>query len=114
MDIFRSSKLGRIFDHTSSTYKFYWLWGILDLLPTSADGVLSLKDIQSRMVARAYPSVARFRLSFGQQDKLQELEVALDKLAAARETKCWRRGCRMNAFAWCGVFTCATTAPIRL
>jgi hypothetical protein len=73
VDIFRSSKLGRIFDHTSSTYKFYWLWGILDLLPTSSDGVLALKDIQSRMVARAYPSVARFRLSFGQQDKLQEI-----------------------------------------
>lgn len=85
MDIFKSSKLGRVFESTSASYKFYWLWGILDLLPTATDGVMSMREIQARMVARAFPSVAYFKLSFGKQDKLQEIvrEVMTEGLTPA-------------------------------
>jgi hypothetical protein len=73
VEIFRTSRLGRVFDSTSASYKFYWVWGILDLLPNARDGVVSMRDIQARMVARAFPSVAYFKLSFGKQDKLQDI-----------------------------------------
>lgn len=80
MDIFRSSKLGQVFDSTSASYKFYWLWGILDLLGSSKDGVISVQEIYARMAARAYTSVVYFRLRLGTSDKLPEI---IEKLQGA-------------------------------
>lgn len=73
VDIFKSSKLGQAFDNTSASYKFYWLLGILDLLAEKRSEILPIKDIQARMVARAFTSVAYFQLSLGKQDKLQDI-----------------------------------------
>ena len=73
VDIFKSSKLGQAFDKTSASYKFYWLLGILDLLAEKRSDILPIKDIQARMVARAFNSVAYFQLSLGKQDKLQDI-----------------------------------------
>jgi hypothetical protein len=73
VDIFKSSKLGQAFDNTSASYKFYWLLGILDLLAEGRSKTLPIKDIQARMVARAFTSVAYFKLSLGKQDKLQDI-----------------------------------------
>ena len=73
VDIFKSSKLGQAFDNTSASYKFYWLLGILDLLAEKRSDILPIKDIQARMVARAFNSVAYFQLSLGKQDKLQDI-----------------------------------------
>lgn len=73
VDIFKSSKLGQAFDNTSASYKFYWLLGILDLLAETRSDILPIKEIQARMVANAFTSVAYFKLSLGKQDKLQDI-----------------------------------------
>lgn len=73
VDLLRSRKLGQVFDNTSATYKFYWMLGILDLLPLHNDGIIPIREIQARMVARAFPTIAYFKLSFGKQDSLGEL-----------------------------------------
>jgi hypothetical protein len=72
-DIFRSSKLGQVFDNTSASYKFYWLLGILDLLAETNSRTLDISEIQLRMVSRAFIPVAYFRLSLGKQDNLQDV-----------------------------------------
>lgn len=73
VDIFKSSKLGQAFDNTSASYKFYWLLGILDLVTETRSNILPIKDIQVRMVANAFTSVAYFKLSLGKQDRLQDI-----------------------------------------
>jgi hypothetical protein len=73
VDLLKSSKLGQVFDNTSASYKFYWLLGILDLLPSHPDGKIPLPLIQAQMVARALPTVAYFRINLGKQDRLQDL-----------------------------------------
>jgi len=77
VDIFKSSKLGQAFDNTSASYKFYWLLGILDLLAEKRSDILPIKDIQARMIARAFTPVAYFQLSLGKQDKLQDIITSM-------------------------------------
>lgn len=78
-DIFRSSKLGQVFDSTSASYKFFWLLGILDLLAETDSRILDITEIQTRMVSRAFTPVAYFRLSLGKQDNLQKIIRVIEK-----------------------------------
>jgi hypothetical protein len=91
VDLLKSHKLGQAFDSASASYKFYWLLGILDLLPNHPKGKIPVKLIQAQMVALALPTVAYFRLTLGKQDRLQDLVRRLvDELKVPAYTEKWK------------------------
>lgn len=68
--------LGRVFDHSDTTYKFYWFLAILQCVQRSDSIeplVLELEDLVREMVVHAWYSRRLFKLWFGHRDKLQEL-----------------------------------------
>ena len=71
--------MSRIFSHTTSTYKFYWFIGILDLLVKEGKTRMDVWDIMIEMVAGAWYPVCYFHLSFGQSESLSDAIMLLQK-----------------------------------
>jgi hypothetical protein len=69
--------LGRIYDNTVATYKFYWFMSMLDLLATSRKQKFTFWEIIAGMVAEAWYPIHYFRLSFGRSDSLYERVIQL-------------------------------------
>lgn len=67
----RTGELGAVFRDTTSSYKFFWLLAIIDLLP-EFDRPLPAARLVQAMVIRAWAAVALFRLSLGKVDRLQD------------------------------------------
>ena len=66
--------VGRVFDATSATYKFYWFLGLLERVfgTTVSDRVsVSLLEIGHEMIVQAWYTRRQFRLWFGHLDRLQ-------------------------------------------
>jgi len=72
----RTRELGTVFRDTTSSYKFFWLLAIVDLLP-ELDRPLPVARLVQAMVVRAWAAVALFRLSLGKVDRLQDCVRAL-------------------------------------
>jgi hypothetical protein len=70
------NKLASVFGNTSSTYKFYWLISLLELVE---EGNLDIpkKKIFSRMISNSWYTINYFHISFGKQDNLQ---IAVEKI----------------------------------
>jgi hypothetical protein len=67
--------LARTFANTSSSYKYFWLIGLLKRLP---DGDrLSVTAVTEEMVVAAWYPVVLYRLSLGHHDRLQNLLLDL-------------------------------------
>lgn len=73
--------LGRVFDDTAASYKFFWFLGLLELLQNRDSGVLRQEEIIREMIAAAWAPVCFYRLSLGLQDKLQEVVKDLQKVS---------------------------------
>ena len=69
--------LGRVFKHTTNSYKLVWFLTILSILKRSNANVLALADILAEMAVVAWHPVCLFRLSLGCQDKLQNAILAI-------------------------------------
>src|SRR3954469_22223959 len=69
--------LGQVFNDTTNSYKLLWFLAILSLLKQSAQQNFPISDLLVEMAAAAWHPVCFFRLSFGKQDKLQDLVLAL-------------------------------------
>lgn len=74
------SRIGRVFDENSSSYKFYWFLAILKLLredhgEDTSNGALRIRttDILIEMVAAAFCTVTFFKLNLGTTDQLQRV-----------------------------------------
>ena len=63
---------------TSSSYKIYWLYGILEEIKMGNKN-LTFKDIVDNMICKAWYSILEFKLSFGPQDRLGEIVKFLYK-----------------------------------
>lgn len=71
--------LSRSLNSTTTSYKFLFLIGLLELIKNSnfEKKVFSYKDLGSMMLAKAWYPKAYFRLSFGKQDQIGKLIDAL-------------------------------------
>lgn len=72
----RTGVLGTVFRDTTSSYKFFWLLAIIDLLP-EFDRPLPTARLVQAMIIRAWAAVVLFRLSLGKVDRLQDCVRAL-------------------------------------
>jgi len=63
--------LAGCFNNTSATYKFYWFLALLERVEQGETKILK-RDLFSAMVAHAWYTVNYFKVSFGNQDKLQD------------------------------------------
>ncbi|MCB1201761.1 MAG: hypothetical protein KDK41_14025 [Leptospiraceae bacterium] len=69
-----SGKLSQIFNHTTTSYKLYWFWSILDLIKQRPlESIFTFDEIIRGMLEKVwYPSVY-FHLNFGKLDRLSDV-----------------------------------------
>lgn len=72
----------KVFDNTTSTYKYYWFISILQLVQRDKTNRLCVYDIVARMVANAWRLVTCHKLSFGRWDSLPSIVRKLQSLAS--------------------------------
>ena len=75
----RAGVLGRAFDATAASYKFFWFLALLRRLPHAQE--LAVRDLVAEMVVLAWAPAALYRLSFGWHDRLAD---TVRELAAAK------------------------------
>lgn len=80
----RTGLMGRAFDSTAASYKYFWFLALLRLLPHRP--TLAVRDVVAEMVVIAWTRAAFYRLSFGFHDRLQE--AVRDLQVAARLRSC--------------------------
>ncbi len=61
------------FGDVTNSYKYYWLLAILDHIRNDATSVVSFKQLVACMVSNAWYPSSYFRLSFGKQDRLNDI-----------------------------------------
>ncbi len=64
------AKLNSIFKNTSTTYKFYWFWAILESIEEGKK-VIEKKELFAKMLTLSWYTVNYFHVSFGKQDQIQ-------------------------------------------
>lgn len=69
-------RLAGVFRATTSTYKFYWLLALLDVVGEGRT-TIPLRTLYVRMVCHAWYTVNYFKLSFGAWDSLQKFVKVL-------------------------------------
>jgi hypothetical protein len=62
----------RIFKNTSATYKFYWFLSIIECVENGKT-TISKYELFCKMVANAWFPLIYFKLSFGSQDKINDI-----------------------------------------
>ena len=78
-EVSKASLLERMLDDNTSSYKFYWLRGIVNEI-CKGNSEISYVRIVSRMISGCWFSVKYFRLSLGATDKLNALVDELAKV----------------------------------
>jgi hypothetical protein len=66
--------IGRVFDATDTTYKFYWFLSLLEHVSRAQENDrlnVSISEIGREMIVQAWYTRRQFRLWFGHQDRLQ-------------------------------------------
>lgn len=81
-EILSTTRLGRIFDKTVATYKFFWFISILQIHAKTSNLRMNIWDIVIRMVANAWYPIHYFRLSFGKSDSLSDIITELQRIVA--------------------------------
>jgi hypothetical protein len=75
----RTDRLAGAFHHRTTTYKYFWLLAILDVLDEGRTSI-PLRSLYVRMISHAWYPVNYFRLSFGVADKLHDVVHQLAEL----------------------------------
>lgn len=73
----RVDRLTAGFDHVTNAYKFYWFLALLERLQEERERVISVDELLIRMLAAVWYPVNYFRLSFGKQDRLDQIVSAV-------------------------------------
>ena len=79
----------RLFDNTTTSYKFLWMLGILEITEESEDELrIPTRRIVTHMLELARQPIGVFRLFFGTEDKMHEcLEtIRIAELEASAQT----------------------------
>ena len=71
--------LGRIFDKTVATYKYFWFLSLMQEHARTGNFRMDVWELVIRMVANAWYPIHYFRLSFGKSDSLFEIVTELQK-----------------------------------
>lgn len=81
-------KLAAVFGNTSATYKFYWLFAIVELVEDGATQI-EKKKLFARMIANSWYTVNYFKLSFGKSDNIQKAiqNILLSRILSESSTK---------------------------
>lgn len=74
-----TGRLGRVFDKTVATYKFFWFLSIMQEHAGTGNLRMDVWELVIRMVANAWYPIHYFRLSFGKSDSLFEIVTELQK-----------------------------------
>lgn len=69
--------LAASFNHVTNSYKFYWLLAILDHIKETQSPIININSLIARMVGNAWYPTNYFRLSFGKQDRLSQIALAI-------------------------------------
>ncbi|WP_308498826.1 HNH endonuclease domain-containing protein [uncultured Anaerobiospirillum sp.] len=72
-------KISRLYDTTTTTYKFWWGLSLLDVVEQGRASV-SLNELIVMMLSKAYPPYKTFHFSFGLQDVLPERIDTLERI----------------------------------
>lgn len=70
--------LASCFNYKSTTYKFYWLISILELVEKGRLNIQK-KELFSKMISNAWYTINYFQVSFGVQDQFQNAILELKK-----------------------------------
>lgn len=74
-----TNRLGKVFNNTVATYKFFWFLSILQIHSKDDNPKINVWDIVIMMVANAWYPVHYFKLSFGKCDSLSNIIVELQQ-----------------------------------
>ena len=66
------SKLGRLFDNMTESYKIFWFQAIVDLVFIGND-VLTYKDLINEMIASGWYMVSEYKLNLGPNDTMEKM-----------------------------------------
>lgn len=69
--------LAASFSNVTNSYKFFWLLAILDHLKETGETTISIDHLVARMIAGVWYPSNYFRLSFGKQDQLGKIVLAI-------------------------------------
>ena len=72
-NLLTTERLGRIFETTTATYKYFWFLSILQIHARTGALKIDVSDLIVYMVANAWYPVHYFRLSFGKLDSLYKI-----------------------------------------
>lgn len=78
-NILSTYRIGKIFDNTVATYKYFWFLSIMQIHAKTGNLNINVWDIVTRMVANAWYPIHYFRLSFGKTDSLYDIVTQLHK-----------------------------------
>ena len=78
-NILSTNRIGKIFDKTVATYKYFWFLSIMQIHANTGNLNINVWDIVTRMVANAWYPIHYFRLSFGKTDSLYDIVTQLHK-----------------------------------
>lgn len=73
------AKLAASFNNTSTTYKFYWLLALIELVEDGETSIYKRK-LFARMIGNAWYTVNYFHVSFGKQDLIQQAVQTIREL----------------------------------
>ena len=79
--ILSTDRLGRVFETTTSTYKYFWFLSIMQIHARTGNLKITVSDIIVFIVANAWYPVHYFRLSFGKMDSLYNIVLNLQQTA---------------------------------
>lgn len=68
----RIAELSQLFNNTTTSYKFYWFWALLEYAQQKKPTIL-FKDLVIRMVSLSWHTVVYYKLGFGSIDQLPEI-----------------------------------------
>lgn len=77
--ILSTNRIGKIFDDTVATYKYFWFLSIMQIHAKTESLNIGIWDIVIRMVANAWYPIHNFKLSFGKNDSLYEIVAQLQR-----------------------------------
>ena len=78
-NIISTNRIGKIFDKTVATYKYFWFLSIMQIHAKTGNLNINVWNIVTQMVANAWYPIHYFRLSFGKTDSLYDIVTQLHK-----------------------------------
>lgn len=73
------NRIAFVFNKVTNSYKYYWIWAILELLREKNSFRISHEDISLRMIELVWYPLTFFKLSFGKQDGFQQIADELQQ-----------------------------------